>query len=99
MKNKFLVFVLLIGLFFGQAPAIAEASDLIFHFGVTCQTDGTWNFEVWYNDHVLWRLAVLSDGARPVLTQKESQTTHVAPYLDKGFFMLKIDQDGEAKKH
>lgn len=99
MKKRFLFLFLLLGIYLGATPTMAEAADLSFHLGVTHQTEGTWNFEVWYNDHVLWRLAVLTDGAKPVLTQKESQTLQVAPYLDKGFFMLKIDQNGEAQKH
>jgi hypothetical protein len=46
--------------------------------------------ELWYNEKVIWRVALSPDGAKPASTSSSAPTTVVSPDLMDGFFILKI---------
>ena len=71
-------------------PLPAEASDFTFNVAVVRQADGSTVGEIWYNDRVLWRLKLVSDGAQPASAMGPSRTTVVVPDIDNGLFKLKV---------
>jgi len=71
-------------------PVPAHASELKFNITVIRQADGSTVGEVWYNDRVLWRLKLVSDGAQPASAMGPSRTTVVVPDIDNGLFKLKV---------
>ncbi|EAX46679.1 hypothetical protein TcarDRAFT_0145 [Thermosinus carboxydivorans Nor1] len=47
-------------------PGVASAADFKINIGISRQDDGTTCGELFVNDRVVWRIAVLADGAKPV---------------------------------
>lgn len=93
MKRELIVAFLLVvlsSLWFYTTPV--QAADLDFKLNVSFarQNDGTTSGELWYNDHVIWRLTLLADGAGMVAGYTEQNTTFIAPDISNGFFLLKI---------
>jgi hypothetical protein len=82
--------ILLSSLLFCTTPAQAAELDFKLNVSFARQNDGTTSGELWYNDHVIWRLTLLADDAGMVTSQTEKNTTFVAPDISNGFFLLKI---------
>lgn len=70
-------------------PNSVLAADFKFNINIVRQEGATLG-ELWYNDHVLWRLTLLSDGAEPVAGAKSVNTTIITPDVDDGMFLLKV---------
>lgn len=71
-------------------PSQALASGFTLNIQVMRQDDGTTCGELWYNDRVIWRLAILSDGAKPVSGSNSTATTLIAPDVINGLFLIKV---------
>ncbi len=72
------------------APATASAAEFNFNIAVSRLDDGTTTGELWFNDRVVWRLRIASDGAQPVTGPAGSGTTVVVPEVAGGMFLLKV---------
>lgn len=92
MKKRLFSVALLaiLGLFVYVFPVQAAESNFKLNLSFVRQNDGTTSGELWYNDHVIWRLTLLADGAGMVAGRTEQHTTFVAPDFGKGFFLLRI---------
>jgi len=84
-----LVCGLLIGLIL-LVPSPAVAGELKLNIAVARQEDGATTGELRYNDRVVWRLKLCSDGAQPVAGQAGGNTTVVVPDIEDGLFLLKV---------
>ncbi len=72
-------------------PACALAADFSFNINIMRQ-DGATCGELWLNDKLVWRLAMLSDGAQPVSGGfSGANTTLVIPDIVHGMFVVKIE--------
>ena len=76
-------------------PVTALAADFSVNLNVSRLEDGTTCGELLFNNTVLWRVQVLSDGARPVSRSKGGNTTLISPDIVNGFFLIKIQHDSE----
>lgn len=65
------------------------AAEAKFHVNVLRQEDGTTSGEFWYNDKMIWRLTICSDGAEPVSRNGGTGTTLI-PDVMNGMFLFKI---------
>ncbi len=83
------LFIVLSTLFY-TTPVKASEADFKLNVSFVRQNDGTTSGELWYNDHVIWRLTLLADGAGTVTGHTEQNTTFIAPDLSHGFFLLKV---------
>lgn len=72
-------------------PSAALAADYMVNINVVRQEDGTTCGELWYNNQIIWRLAILADGAKPVSAFHSAKTTFIAPDLVDGLFMIKVE--------
>jgi len=80
---------LLIGLSL-LSPASASAAELKISVALSRADDGAAIGELWYNDRVVWRLRIVSDGAQPVAGRSGGSTTVVVPDMESGMFLLKV---------
>lgn len=71
-------------------PVPANAAGFSVNIAVSRQDDGTTTGEIWYNDRVVWRLRLASDGVRPVSGQTGADMTVVVPDIENGLFLLKV---------
>lgn len=71
-------------------PKQALAAEFALSINVVRQDDGTTCGELWYDHKVLWRLALLTDGAKPVSGSYNTRTTFIAPDIINGLFLIKI---------
>lgn len=71
-------------------PSSASAADVKFNVSIIRQEDGTTFGELWYNERVIWRLKVCSDGVEPVTGRNGANTTVVIPDVVNGLFVLKV---------
>jgi len=71
-------------------PSAALAADFMVNINVVRQEDGTTCGELWYNNQVVWRLAILADGAKPVSTFHSTKTTFISPDVVNGLFFIKV---------
>jgi hypothetical protein len=71
-------------------PSSAFAADIKFNVSLTRQEDGTTLGEVLFNERVIWRLKVCSDGVEPVSSNSGTNTTVVIPDIVNGLFVLKM---------
>lgn len=71
-------------------PATVSAAGFRVNISITKQADGSTLGEFWYNEQVLWRLAFLPDGTKPVSAGSYGPITTVTPDMENGFFVLKI---------
>ncbi len=85
---KFLVSIL-VGLVF-LWPGAARAADTQYGLSVVRQTDGTIFGELFFNEQVIWRLKICSDGAEPVAGKNGTDTTVIVPDIVNGLFLVKI---------
>lgn len=68
----------------------ASAGSFTLNINITRQDDGTTCGELWYNQEVIWRLAFLADGAKPVSGYYRTRTTFIAPDIINGLFLIKV---------
>ncbi len=68
----------------------ASAASFTLNINIARQDDGTTCGELWYNQQVIWRLAFLADGAKPVSGYYHTRTTFIAPDIINGLFLIKI---------
>lgn len=89
IKKFFTVFLacLLLGL-----PATAAAAPFKVGFSVTRPEDGVVCSELIYNDRIVWRIQLLSDGTKPVSGGSSGQTTIIVPDIVHGLFTIKVNQ-------
>jgi len=71
-------------------PSSVLAAGFTMNIQFMCQDDGTACSELWYNDKVVWRLALLADGAKPVSGSYNKSTTIIAPDVINGLFVIKV---------
>lgn len=90
MIKKFFI-VLLACLLFGL-PATAAAAPFKIGFSVTRPEDGVVCSELTYNDAIIWKIQLLSDGTKPVSGGNSGQTTIVVPDIVHGLFTIKVNQ-------
>ncbi|BBB91326.1 MAG TPA: hypothetical protein PKA28_18880 [Methylomusa anaerophila] len=82
-------FVLVLSLL---SPGYAKAADFTFNINIVRQSDGSTCGELWLKDGLLWRVAILPDGARPVSRgTATSNTTLIIPDIIKGMFVIKFE--------
>ena len=72
------------------APLPASAAGFSMNVAVSRHEDGTATGELWFNDRVVWRLRIVSDGAQTVSGPAGLNTTVVVPDMASGMFMLKV---------
>lgn len=90
LVGKFIVTLLLL-LCITLYPSAALAADFSFNINVVRQ-DGATCGELWLNDRLVWRLALLSDGAKPVSSgSTANNTTLIIPDIVKGMFVIKVE--------
>lgn len=71
-------------------PKEVLAAEFSLSINVVRQDDGATCGELWYNHKVLWRLTLLTDGAKPVSGSYNTRTTLVTPDIIDGLFLVKI---------
>ncbi|WP_425059779.1 hypothetical protein SCACP_03880 [Sporomusa carbonis] len=72
-------------------PSQALAADFSFNINIVRQ-DGSTCGELWFNDKLVWRLAVLPDGAKPVSGGvRGANTTLIIPDIVNGMFVVKVE--------
>ena len=76
-------------------PATALAAGYNMNISISRMEDGTTCGEFWFNNRVLWRLQVLTDGARPVTSGKTVNTTVITPDIVNGLFLIKLSNETE----
>ncbi len=86
--RKLVCLLLLIGLLAWPATGLAMGFRVSFNF--MRQDDGTTVGELFYNDQIVWRVALLADGARPVVAGSGAQTTSITPDVSNGLFLLRV---------
>jgi hypothetical protein len=69
---------------------IAQASDFKVNVHLVCQDDGTAFGELYYNEQVVWRLKICSDGVEAVTGWNSTGMTVVVPDVVNGMFLLKV---------
>ena len=72
-------------------PQYAFANEMKLNMNVIRQEDGITSAEICYNDRMVWRVTLLSDGAKPVVGGNETHTTFLTPDIIDGCFLLKIN--------
>lgn len=88
MRKLFCMIILVTILFL---PQYAFAQDVKFNVSIIRLDDGITSAELLYNDQVVWRLTLLSDGAKPVWSGGGVHTTVIVPDIIDGCFLLKIN--------
>lgn len=68
----------------------AYASDWKINLHVTRDTDGSLSGEMWYNNNMVWRLKLQTDGALPAVSSGDSRVTVLVPDIVNGLFVLKV---------
>lgn len=77
-------------------PATAGASEFMsINLAFSRAEDGTTSGELLFNNKVVWRLQVLTDGARPVSSIKGGNTTMISPDIINGLFLIKVHHASE----
>lgn len=54
------------------------------------QDDGILWGELWYNDKIIWKVAVLADGVRPVSGSNRTESTFITPDIVDGLFLIRV---------
>ena len=54
------------------------------------QNDSTTWGEIWYNDKIIWRVALLTGGVIPVVGSNRGETTLLTPDVMDGLFLIKV---------
>lgn len=92
--RRILVGVVFYCIITGAMPFVnqkAEAAECRLGVQISRQEDGGISGELWYNSQLLWRVAVMADGARPVTGKQDTRTIWITPQLDQGMFFLRVD--------
>lgn len=72
-------------------PVCGLAADLNFNV-VIARQEGTTCGELWIDNTLVWRLALLTDGAKPVVYNgNHANTTLIIPDIVSGMFVVKIE--------
>jgi len=77
------------GLFFVNKQV--EAADCRVNIQIASQDAGMICGELWYDNQLIWRLAVLTDGSRPAGGTHDTRTILITPDIDQGMFFLRVD--------
>jgi len=85
-----LICSVLVGLTCLMLPGTALAANTIFSINVTHSSDGTTLSELLFNDQVVWRLKLCSDGVEPVTAVGNDKATVVVPDMVGGLFLLRV---------
>lgn len=86
-----LVVAILLSILIMFYPSAVLAADFNLNIAVVRQEGATCG-ELWFNDTLVWRLALLSDGAKPVSDNGSSaNTTLVIPDIVHGMFVVKVE--------
>lgn len=86
-----IVVALLLAMLIMFYPAGGLAADLNFNISIVRQ-DGATCGEIWFDNALVWRLMLLSDGAKPVVRNTNSpNTTLVIPDIVNGMFVVKME--------
>ena len=88
MRKIFCIMILMLIFFF---PQYAFAQDIKLNVAIVRLDDGITSAELVYNDQVIWRLTLLSDGAKPVSSSNGAHTTVIVPDIIDGCFLLKVN--------
>jgi len=84
------VICILIVAFALMFPQQASAAAFTMNIQLMHQEDGMACGELWYNQKLIWRLALLNDGAKPVYGSYNAATTFIAPDIINGCFVIKV---------
>ena len=87
--------LLLILLLITIAPAETSAADLNCNVNISRFDDGTTCGELIINNTVIWRLMILTDGARPVSRSFRGGTTFILPDIVNGMLTVKVQHDDQ----
>lgn len=72
-------------------PAWGSAADLNFNVVIARQGGATCG-ELWIDNTLVWRLALLADGVKPVVYNgNHANTTLIIPDIVSGMFVIKIE--------
>ena len=71
-------------------PNTALAAGFTLNMQVMRQDDDTTCSELRYNNNVVWRFTLLTDGAKPVSGSYNAMTTLITPDIIDGLFLIKI---------
>lgn len=72
-------------------PVLGLAADLNFNVVIARQEGATFG-EFWVDNTLVWRLALLADGAKPVVRNgNHANTTLVIPDIVSGMFVIKVE--------
>ncbi len=63
---------------------------VVLNIQVMRQDDGTLWSELWYNDKIIWKVAFLPDGVRPVSGSNRTDTTLITPDIVDGLFLIRV---------
>lgn len=87
-QSKKLLLALILGVMISCFPSAVLAAD--FNINILRQ-DGATCGELWVNDKLIWRVAVLSDDAKPVTGGfAGANTTFIVPDIVHGMFLLRV---------
>ncbi|TWH47005.1 hypothetical protein [Sporomusa sp. KB1] len=86
-----LVVSLLLSILIMLYPSSVLATDFSFNIAIVRQ-EGATSGELWLNNTLVWRLALLSDGAKPVSDNGNgANTTLVIPDIVNGMFVVQVE--------
>lgn len=72
-------------------PSTVLAADFSLNVNIVRQ-DGATCGELWFKDKLVWRLALLTDGAKPVSSGfSGTNTTLIIPDIVNGMFIVKVE--------
>lgn len=72
-------------------PAAALVADASVHIALV-RLEGAACGELWVNDALVWRLVLLTDGAKPVSDNGTgARTTLLIPDIVRGMFVVKVE--------
>jgi len=69
---------------------VAYASDWRINLHVARENDGSLSGEMWYNNDMVWRLKIQTDGALPAVSSGDPRVTVLVPDIVDGLFVLKV---------
>lgn len=85
------LFALLLACILLWVPVSAAAAPFKIGFTITRPDEGVICSELTYNDDVIWKVQVLSDGTKPALAGNNEHMTIVVPDISYGLFTIKIN--------
>ncbi|MDU4961378.1 MAG: hypothetical protein E6X17_12050 [Sporomusaceae bacterium] len=68
----------------------AFAADWKLNIHVSPENGGLFSGEMWYNNNMVWRLKIQTDGAVPAISTNDSEATVLVPDIVGGLFVLKV---------